>query len=170
MTATSLSCATADRDALPRVGDRSNGETTRSEPSQLVWATHPGRLAAAWWPASRDATVELPRLVRLTSTHLDGPVARLALNIEAWDGIRPPRLRIDGHVVRVGWFHTLPPSLVAVGCDPFEMVDLVVIPPEWGPERAHTALARLARRDVWGSDPDVLLASLGGTSISPSRL
>lgn len=111
-----------------------------------------GLLDGAWWPRSRDLTLELPPLVdELEPTW--GRVTRVAVNPEHWSVI-PKKVAADGRTVHVGWF--------AAEQDPHKLLllsyrnarwDLLVIPPE-------TPRATAVRLMAAASDPrNVLTAS-----------
>ena len=60
-----------------------------------------GLLDGGWWPRSRNASVELPRLVSLLNARI-GMVLRLGVDARDRDGI-PRRITVSGHAVRIGW-------------------------------------------------------------------
>ena len=136
----------ADRDSARLDDDGAPARTARqSVPPEvrLVWAPSRSGHApvGAWWPRSRDATVELAELVPLVEHHLGGSVSRVSLNIGAWGASQPRRLEINGRVLRLGWFHTLDPATVTVGrgSDPRITLHLV------SPETDATAARKLLR-------------------------
>ncbi|WP_328552350.1 DUF5994 family protein [Streptomyces sp. NBC_00358] len=121
-------------------------------PALLVPAAPPARLAlkadgpsrglldGAWWPRSRDLLSELPALTDVLDP-LWGRIIHVAVNPEHWPVI-PHKVPVSGHVVKVGWFT---PEL-----DPHKLLllsygtgrwDLLVIPPETGPEAAARLMA-----------------------------
>lgn len=67
-------------------------------------------------------------------------MTRVSLNIDAWDPDQPRRLRVDGRVVRLGWFHTLDPATVTITRAGGPRVTLHVVPPELRPEDARQLL------------------------------
>jgi hypothetical protein len=101
-----------------------------------------GYIDAAWWPRSRDLSAELPQLLEVLWT-ADRDINRVTYNRSAWEPM-PRRVRIDGHVVRLGGFATSDPLVVGL-MDAWgrERVDIVVIAPETDPDVAARAL-RLA--------------------------
>jgi hypothetical protein len=70
----------------------------------------------------------------------------VSLNIEAWAGDQPRRLRVDDRVVRLGWFHTLDHDTITLcrGSDPRAI--LHIVPPELDPEAARVLLHDLSTR------------------------
>jgi len=82
-----------------------------------------------WQPRSCDATTELRILLPEMSTRLGGPITRVSLNIDAWDGDQPRRMRVDDRVVRLGWFHTMDPATVTIARGSGPRVTLHVVQP-----------------------------------------
>jgi hypothetical protein len=108
-----------------------------------------GLLDGAWWPRSRDLPRELPALTDVLDS-LWGRITHVAVNPEHWPVI-PHEVPVSGHVVKVGWFT---PEL-----DPHKLLllsygtgrwDLLVIPPEAGPE---TAARLMAAASEYGGPP-----------------
>jgi hypothetical protein len=86
-------------------------------------------LDGAWWPRSRDLTDELPALADVLDP-LWGRITRIAVNPRYWP-IIPPRIFVNGHVVKVGWFTTeLDPHKILLMSGTTGRWDLLVIPPE----------------------------------------
>lgn len=97
---------------------------------RLAWSpTSESGIDGAWRPRTRDAGTELAALIPLVSDHLGGPVRRVSLNIDAWDRDQPRRLRVNDELVRLGWFHTLDPTIVTLGRRNDDRVTLRVIRP-----------------------------------------
>lgn len=84
-------------------------------------------LDGGWWPRSTDPVAELPGLV-LAIDELRGPVVRLVLASAGWDS-HPRRLRVADRVLRLGYFHSQPVSLLTALCGNGERVDLLVVAP-----------------------------------------
>lgn len=89
----------------------------------------PGPLDGAWWPRSRDLSLELPSLVG-TLDLIWGRMTRITVDPEDWP-VNPETLPAAGHMVHVGWS--------AAGHDPGGLSalsyrggrwDLLVIPPQ----------------------------------------
>ncbi|HEY5986723.1 MAG TPA: DUF5994 family protein, partial [Streptosporangiaceae bacterium] len=73
-----------------------------------------GAVDGGWWPHSRNALTEMPGLIAALDARPGVRVQRLAVHRDEWDEI-PHRLITDGgHVVRVGWFTTIPRHTVSV--------------------------------------------------------
>lgn len=91
----------------------------------------PGRveLDGAWWPRSRDLSHELPALADVLDP-LWGRITRIAVNPRYWP-IIPPRIFVNGHGVKVGWFTSeLDPHKILLLSGTSGRWDLLVIPPE----------------------------------------
>ncbi|MFI1678533.1 DUF5994 family protein [Streptomyces sp. NPDC020607] len=105
-----------------------------------------GLLDGAWWPRSRDLLSELAALIDVLDP-LWGRITRVAVNPKYWP-IIPRRVPVDGHIVRVGWFtseidpHKL--LLLSYGAGRW---DLLIIPPETGPDAAARLMAAASGRD-----------------------
>ncbi|WP_328419459.1 DUF5994 family protein [Streptomyces sp. NBC_00443] len=98
----------------------------------------PAKLDGAWWPRSRDLPVELSALADVLDP-LWGRITRLAVNPRHWP-ILPPRIFVNGHVVKVGWFTSeLDPHAILLLSRTAGRRDLLVVPPE----TAATSAARL---------------------------
>ncbi|WP_435124076.1 DUF5994 family protein [Micromonospora tulbaghiae] len=99
-------------------------------------------LDGGWWPRSTDPLAELPGLV-LAIDLLHGPIVRLLLNTQIWDG-NPRRLTIGGRILRLGYFTSQPTSLLTAICLNDDRVDLLVVPPDTPVDLAEAAMARAA--------------------------
>ena len=86
-----------------------------------------GMFDGAWWPRTRDARAELPRLLEALSQSL-GAIAQVGLDIDVWDEV-PRLLTVSGRIVQVGWSpardHTM-----SVTCHNQDRFLLLVIPPQ----------------------------------------
>jgi hypothetical protein len=114
---------------------------------RLAWApSQSSQPVGAWWPRSRDATVELRALLPEVSCRLGGSVTRVSLNIDAWAADQPRRLRVGDRLLRLGWFHTLDRTTVTLrrGSDP--RITLLVLPPELDPKAARKSLREMSSR------------------------
>lgn len=86
-------------------------------------------LDGAWWPRSRDLPSELSALADVLDP-LWGRITRIAVNPRHWP-ILPPRILVNGHVVKVGWFTSeLDPHGIVLLSYTAGRWDLLVIPPE----------------------------------------
>lgn len=132
-------------------------------------------LDGGWWPRSTDPLAELPGLI-LAIDLLHGPIVRLLLHTETWDG-NPRRLTVGGRVLRLGYFTSQPASLLTAICLNEDRVDLLVVPPDTPADLAEAAMARaatagnllhtpqlltVAAHDVAGDSRQRGLAHLGG--------
>ncbi len=108
-----------------------------SPPARLALTpgTTAGLLDGAWWPRSRDLSLELPALMARLD-HCWGRITRVTVNPTFWPVI-PRKVPVTGHTVHVGWF--------AAEQDPHKLLllsyragrwDLLVIPPETSPAAA----------------------------------
>ncbi|NLU75925.1 hypothetical protein HCC61_25280 [Streptomyces sp. HNM0575] len=103
----------------------------KSEPSGQ------GLFDGAWWPHSRDVHAELPGLVTVLSEHL-GPIDRVGLDADAWDGLGEP-LVVEGRHVEVEWFPVGEDTILVSrgGLDNFA---LLAIAPDASVDEAHAAM------------------------------
>jgi hypothetical protein len=99
---------------------------------------------AAWWPRSRDLEAELPGLLDVFWTAARD-VDRVSYPLRSWLAV-PRRLEIDGRPVRLGGFAHQDPAMISLR-DAWgaERIDILVIPPEAGPDLAATAMALASR-------------------------
>ncbi|KOU61427.1 MULTISPECIES: DUF5994 family protein [Streptomyces] len=110
-------------------------ETTRSRQ---------GLLDGAWWPRSRDVTIELPALITALTAHL-GPITRVGLDTSAWQDV-PTRLVIDGQVVHLD-ADPVGDDTVLVTRGHNDHFALLVVPPDTTADAAREAMARAVRAD-----------------------
>ena len=125
-----------------------------------------GAVDGGWWPRSRDPDVELPDLIAGLDASV-GPITRLALNLEAWDGA-PRRVVVDGRRVRVGWFRQMDAHTIGVTRAVQNRVVLLVVPPEATMAGAGIAMAMAADGANSAGPADVLAAAgIGGQDPAP---
>ena len=122
----------------PAVEDRTSSALPSSLPLRLILAptgTSPALLDGAWWPRSRDLTVELPALTAVLDP-LWGRITRVTVNPTFWPVI-PRKVPVHGHIVHVGWFRAEqdPHKLLLLSYTAGRW-DLLVIPPETSPATA----------------------------------
>ncbi|WP_369273928.1 DUF5994 family protein [Streptomyces sp. R11] len=100
----------------------------------------PTELDGAWWPRSRDLPSELSALADVLDP-LWGRITRIAVSPRHWP-ILPPRIFVNGHVVKVGWFTSeLDPHGITLLSYTAGRWDLLVIPPETGASSAARLMA-----------------------------
>ncbi|MFF5235466.1 DUF5994 family protein [Dactylosporangium sp. NPDC000521] len=99
-------------------------------------------LDGGWWPRSLDAAAELPDLVVALQERY-GRIRRLMLSSAAWDR-RFPRLGVDGHEIRIGWFSAVDPEVLIATTDRGDQIDLLVVPPDAPEAVAHGAMVAAA--------------------------
>jgi hypothetical protein len=103
-----------------------------------------GVLDGAWWPRSRDISVELPKLITALTEHL-GPVQRVGLDASAWDGL-PTRLTIGDRIVQIDSSRIGDDTAMITRGDR-DLFSLLVVPPQAAPEAARDAMARAVQAD-----------------------
>jgi hypothetical protein len=105
-----------------------------------------GFIDAAWWPRSRDLTVELPPLLDVLWTAAR-EVTRIGYPFVAWDAA-PRRMQIEGRSVRLGGFATGDPLTIRLsGQRGQERIDILVIAPDTDPAVAERALLLASQAD-----------------------
>lgn len=113
-------------------------------------------LDGAWWPRSADPVAELPALIRAVQMSR-GYLSHLMLHADGWDST-PPRLSVDGHVVRVVWFTSGPVGLLTTTCHGRDRVDLLVVPPTTADGPAEVAMAAAVDAANTMRAPEILAA------------
>ncbi|MFF4504744.1 DUF5994 family protein [Streptomyces sp. NPDC001401] len=123
-------------------------------------------LDGAWWPRSRDLSHELPALADVLDP-LWGRVTRIAVNPRYWPVI-PPRIFVNGHVVKVGWFTAeLDPHKILLLSYTAGRWDLLVVPPETSaPSAARLMAAASASTGPQSTASDLMTAEQADTSSS----
>lgn len=120
-----------------------------------------GAVDGGWWPRSRDPDAELPGLIAGLEASL-GAITRVALNLDAWDGV-PRRVAVDGRRVRVGWFRHMDAHTIGVTRGSQVRVVLLVVPPQATTAAAGTAMAMAADAANSAGPADILAAAgIGG--------
>ncbi|MEV6393551.1 DUF5994 family protein [Streptomyces sp. NPDC051907] len=115
-----------------------------------------GLLDGAWWPRSRDVTIELPALITALTAHL-GPITRVGLDTSAWQDV-PTRLVIDGQVVHLD-ADPVGDDTVLVTRGHNDHFALLVVPPDTNAHAAHEAMARAVRADNTTQATQILIAT-----------
>ena len=106
--------------------------------------THPAltTLDGGWWPHTRELTLELPLLVGAFAER-GIRVTRVTYHPALWL-IAPPKLRLDGRVVHLGWQREIDPNLVILQTAHDTRIELLVVPPEASAQLAARAMAAAA--------------------------
>jgi Family of unknown function (DUF5994) len=117
----------------------------------------PAGIHGGWWPASRNATAELPGLIAGLSA-MAGRVSRVAVQADAFSDI-PHQLVADGRKVHVAWFRYMNPNTVILTMAGRDDIILLVIPPAASPEAAAQALRLAAASRQPGPAEDILAAA-----------
>jgi hypothetical protein len=103
---------------------------------------HPGQaslLDGAWWPRSRELTVEIPLLAADFASR-GVRISRVIYHPEPWQ-VAPNKLRLVGHTVHLGWFREIDPNLISLRTSDGARIELLVVPPETDPAVAAAAMA-----------------------------
>jgi hypothetical protein len=120
-----------------------------------------GFVDAAWWPRSRDLSVELPALLDVLWT-AGRDVNRVLYNLDFWKPI-PRRLIVGGRSVRLAGFRQQSPLMIGlVDAWGRERVDVLVIAPDTDREAALRALDLASRAD--GRDRAERIIELAGSA------
>lgn len=97
-----------------------------------------GYVDGAWWPRSRELTVELPELLTALSDQL-GPAALVGYHSAAWNEA-PASVEVAGHTVELqGFVADEPASVVLIGGDDRRLTLLVI---------ASDAKEQIAQREL----------------------
>lgn len=124
-----------------------------------------GHVDGAWWPRSRDLTVELPALVHVLGVRLGG-VSRVAFPLEVWD-LPPRKITVDGRLIRMEGFHEQDEHIVYVSGPDRRRLSLLVIPPDTAARAAHDAMTASSARDNTDRPGDILAAAAGTPATAP---
>ena len=116
-----------------------------------------GIVDGGWWPHSWDPDSELPELIAGLQSSL-GPIARVALNLDAWDRT-PRRVAVDGRPVRVGWFRAMDPHMIGVTRAFQDRLALLIVPPAASTAAAQIAMAMAADPTNSAGPADILAAA-----------
>jgi hypothetical protein len=117
----------------------------------------------AWFPRSRDLTVEVPELI----AELDRRgvrIERFTYALDAWSPA-PRKVVVQGRTVRTGGFRSMDPGIVCLTWDGgSKRADLLVVPPETDVLTGARAL-RLAVRRGLPRSPQMVLAAARSTPL-----
>jgi Family of unknown function (DUF5994) len=128
----------------PRVGPTWDPSEARASFRQPV--SRDGFVDAAWWPRSRDLTVELPPLLEVLWT-AGRDIYRVLYLLDFWEPA-PRHLTLEGRNVRLGGFRRQDPLMVGfVDAWGRERIDMLLIDPGTEREVALRALALASRAD-----------------------
>jgi Family of unknown function (DUF5994) len=125
-----------------------SGSATASTP-RLRWRSALSRRAplhGAWWPESDDPLQELPGLILEIDDRRGAPVPCLILGVTNWQS-RPPRLRVAGRQVRIGWFTTQADWLLTASWEDRYNLQLLIVPPDMDVAVADAAMTLAARAE-----------------------
>ena len=126
-----------------------------------------GVLDGAWWPRSRDVTVELPSLITALTEHL-GPIRRVGLDASAWDGL-PTRVTVDDRVVHIDSSRVGDDTAMITRGDR-DLFSLLVVPPDTDHESAQAAMAQAVRAGNAAQAGQILLDTRAAPRVgSPAR-
>jgi hypothetical protein len=117
----------------------------------------------AWFPRSRDLTVEVPELI----AELDRRGVRIERFTYALDAWSPAarKVVVQGRTVRTGGFRSMDPGIVCLTWDGgSKRADLLVVPPETDVLTGARAL-RLAVRRGLPRSPQMVLAAARSTPL-----
>jgi hypothetical protein len=96
-------------------------------------------LDGGWWPRTRELALELPSLVGAFAER-GVRISRVRYHPSLWL-IAPPKLRVEGQTVRLGWDREIDPNLVSLQTSQDARIDLLVVPPDAPAQVASAALA-----------------------------
>ena len=138
--------------AAPVTGPPSPPEVRlRLNPTLSGW----GALDGGWWPRSRDAGAELPRLDAGLDAQF-GVIIRAMLNVDVWDD-NPRRLIAGPRRIHLGWYHTMAADRIYLINTEGKRFVLAVVAPEATQESAGTVMAMAAGDRTNGTRPVVTL-------------
>ncbi|HEX6404694.1 MAG TPA: DUF5994 family protein [Pseudonocardiaceae bacterium] len=107
-----------------------------------------GALDGAWWPRSRDPSIELGPLVEELGAQRT-PVRGIALTRGGWDSA-PGRIQLaSGRKVAVDWVRNGDVSMIRIIDTNYQRINLLVIPVDTRPAIAELALTMVTD----GHDP-----------------
>jgi len=103
-----------------------------------------GYVDGAWWPRSRDLSVELPALLRVLTIRL-GAVERVGYHLSDWDAPTPRRINLDGTIVRLAGYRAPPRNTIDVLARA-QTLTLLVVAPQASAQDAHRAMTAAGQR------------------------
>jgi hypothetical protein len=114
-----------------------------------------GSVDGGWWPRTSRLVDELPGLVAALSA-ADEAITRVSVNGDAWTDIPSRLAQPGGPTLRVSWFRTLDPHVVALGGGYRPWIYLLVIPPDAAAGPASEVLRSAAAGDLAGPPGQIL--------------
>ncbi|TCO54253.1 DUF5994 family protein [Actinocrispum wychmicini] len=126
-----------------------------------------GHVDGAWWPRSRDLSVELPELLVVLAVRL-GHVVRVTYNLDAWHPTAR-HLIAQGGVVRLEGFRSQPADIVTVIGTDRQRLTLLVVPPNTSPANAHHTMMTASSRGNRDSLEGLLAAAPTGSAADTQR-
>jgi hypothetical protein len=127
---------------------------------QLKPAAGGGYVDGAWWPRSRDAGVEFRDVLAAVRDQV-GEVERISYPLaDGWQ-IAHRKLVVDGRLVRLEGFHSMPADTLALIGTQQRRLILLVVAPDTAQDAATTALRTAADPDSTVSAEDILAARGG---------
>ncbi len=117
----------------------------------------------AWFPRSRDLSVELPELIAELARR-GVRVERFTYPLEVWQPV-PRKVVVSGRLIRTGGFRSMDPLVVCLTWDAGNRrADLLVVPPETDVLTGARALRLCTRRGL-PSSPRMVLAAARSTPL-----
>ncbi len=115
-------------------------DTAAARVSLVAGGRSSGPVDGAWWPYSRDLTLELPALAAAFEARW-GRVTRAAVHPALWRDV-PKKVRVAERVMHVGWFTIRQdPHTLLLRAHRTQRWDLLVIPPQTPPGTAARLMA-----------------------------
>ncbi|RZL77188.1 MAG: hypothetical protein EOP32_25950 [Rhodococcus sp. (in: high G+C Gram-positive bacteria)] len=114
----------------------------------------------AWWPRSRDLTVEIPELVALVAVRV-GVVDRVVYDIKAWLPA-PRRITVEGRSVHLDGYEYQPLNTLYVSGVKRTRLTLLVVPPEADARYADSTMHRAANSNKALTADELLMSGIRG--------
>lgn len=114
-------------------------------------------LDGGWWPHTRELALELP-LLAAAFAERGVRLTRVVYHPALWL-IAPPKLRLDGHVLHLGWLREIDQNLISLRTSQDARVELLVVPPEATEAQAAQAMGAAAQAGGRTSPTDILAAA-----------
>ena len=114
----------------------------------------PARFDGAWWPRTRNLSVEVSALADALTMHAFH-LSRVAYGKDGWEAAGR-KASAHGRVIRLGWFASQDPAVVILGDGHGGRLDLLVVPPDSSSAGAETAMAEASRTGNARAAADIL--------------